>query len=108
VKQTLDQPSKVVLAIDFQDGFEDDTVAVEFNDKEVFREKHVKTRLPLGFASTFKTSVKKGRVQIKVNVLTKKIERTITLNVQRNIYLGISIFDGIIQHIIKDTPFGYL
>lgn len=96
-----------LLGIDFQDGFADDTVIVKINENEVLRKEHVSTSLLLGLASTFRTEVTSARVDVKVEILTKNVERTITLDILGDVYLGVSVTNSIIDYMISEEPFGY-
>ncbi len=104
----MPQPLKVTLGIDLQDGFADDTVVVKVKENEVFQKEHINTSMLLGFATTFKTEVRQGRVSVKVEIPTKNIKRTIMLEILNDVYLGISVVNSIIDYIISDEPFGYL
>lgn len=97
----------VTLAIDFQDGFADDTVVLRVNGEEVFRKEHVSTKLLLGLADSFKTEVEKGPVSVEISVETRDIAETISLDVSVDTYLGVSVVNGMIEYIISDEPFGY-
>lgn len=97
----------VTLSIDLQEGFLDDTVVLQVNGEEVFRREHVSTKLLLGIADSSKAEVEKGPAIIEVNVETKDIQKTISLELSADTYLGISIANGMIEHIVSNKPFGY-
>jgi len=95
------------LAIDFQDGFVDDTIVIHLNGKERFRKEHVSTKLLLGLAVSFRDEVEVGPVSIQINIETKNITQTIDLEVSGDTYLGVSNVNGMIEYIVLDEPFGY-
>jgi hypothetical protein len=95
------------LGIDLQDGFVDDTVSVRIDGEEVFRKEHVRTKLILGLADSFKTEVEKGPVSVEISVETRDTAETISLYVSADTYLGVSVVDGRIKYRISDEPFGY-
>jgi hypothetical protein len=98
----------VNLSIDFRDGFLDDTIVLQVNDKEVFHKEHVRTKLVIGLADSFKTKVEPGPVTIEIIVPTKNVVKTILLEVSDDTYLGISIVNGVIEYMGSSEPFGYV
>lgn len=87
----------VTLAIDLQEGFVDDTVILRVNGEEVFRKEHVSTNPLLGLAHSFKTEVEKGPVNIRVDVRTRDLAKTVALEVSDDTYLGVSVVGGMID-----------
>jgi hypothetical protein len=61
----------------------------------------------LGLADSWKGEVEKGPVTVEVNVQTRNIAGTIPLNVLTDTYLGVSVVNDRIEHIILDEPFVY-
>ncbi len=96
-----------LLAIDFQDGYKDDTIVVRINGDKVFRKEHASTKLLLGLADSFKTEVEKRSVSIEISIETRNIVETIPLDVSTDTYLGVSVVNGRIEYIISNKPFGY-
>lgn len=97
----------VTLAIDLQDGFEDDRVLVRVNGEEVFHKEQISTKLLLGLADSFETEVEKGPVSLEIRVETRDIVETVPLDVSADIYLGVSIVNGMLDYTVSDKPFGY-
>ena len=54
------------LAIDLQDGFQDEAIRVEVNGRVVLDETGVNTRLQIGFAGSHKVEVEEGAQMILV------------------------------------------
>lgn len=106
-KTTETEGEMIILAIDLQDGFEDDTVILQVNGENVYHKEDVSTKLLLGLADSFKTEVEKGPIKIDISAQTKGIKKTISLDVSADTYLGISIVNGIIEYIVSNEPFGY-
>jgi hypothetical protein len=98
----------VRLYIDLQEGFTDDTVIVKVNQEEVFNKHDVQTKLLLGYADTFEVEVPAGLTKVEIAVPTKKLSQTIELSVSKTTYLGVSIQVERIEHLVSETPFGYL
>jgi hypothetical protein len=105
----------VLLNIDLQDGFQDDTVIVKANNNEVFREEKVKTDLRISLAKQLKPpiNVTSGEVELQVTIPTKDLADSYKFIASSDIYIGISVVNpGLknekIQFSISDEPFPYL
>jgi hypothetical protein len=98
----------VPLSIDLQDGFKDDSVIIRINDEVVFDQHKVTTKMLTGLAGSINSDVQPGPVRININVETKRITGTISLVISEDTFLGISIINGKIVHLVSGTPFGYL
>lgn len=98
---------QVILGVDLQSGFKNDTVVVEVNGKEVFRGEHVQTRGPSGFAQGFTTIVETGMISVRVKIVTRNLERVVDYHVSKDRYLGFFVVDSFIDSIPSDTPFVY-
>lgn len=96
-----------LLYVDLQEGFADDTIILRVNGKEVFSGERVTTRLLLGLADSVKTEVEKGLVTIEARVETRGIAKTIRLNVSADTYVGVSVVNDRIEHLVSGKPFGY-
>lgn len=96
-----------LLHIDLQEGFADDTVTLQVNGKKVFSRECVTTRLLLGLADSVKSQVEKGLVTIEARVETRGIAKTIRLNVSADTYVGVSVVNDRIEHLVSGKPFGY-
>ena len=97
----------VTLTIDLQEGFQEDKVVLYVNGEEVYRKDQVRTKRLLGMAGSFTTEVETGSVNVEIRVETKHLAKTIPLEISDDTYLGISIVNGVIDHIVSDEPFGY-
>lgn len=97
----------VSLVVDLQDGFAGDLVVVRVNGREVFRKEGVQTKLLLGYADSFEIQVPEGTVNVEVTLPLKNLSKTIVLQVSTKVYLGLSIHDSRIEHVISHQPFGY-
>jgi hypothetical protein len=97
-----------LVNIALQEGFTGDTVVIKVNDKEVFRDENVKTRLQIGLAASFETSTEEGPVNVEILLPLRNLKETIKLQVSTAIYIGVSINQGRIDYRTSDEPFGYL
>ena len=95
------------LCVALQDGFEDDTVVVKFNGKEVFKQEHVKTKRQIGKAASFEVEAEDGPGKVEVSLPFKDLTQTIALKVSGDVYLGVSIAEGKIEHKLSSEPFRY-
>jgi hypothetical protein len=84
----------VTLNIDLQDGFEDDTVILEINNKKVFEEEHITTGLRDAVAKqNIRIPISSGEVQVKVNITTKNLVDNYKFISDSGTYLGIRIVE---------------
>ncbi len=96
-----------IIRIALQDGFEDDTVVISVNGKEVFNQKKVKTKRQIGKAAACELKLDPGPADVEVSLPLKKLSETIALKVSDDVYLGISLIDGRLEHRISAAPFRY-
>lgn len=102
----------ISLQIDLQDGFKNDSVQVNVNNEEVFREEQITTDLRCLLAKQFKISVAGGVARIKVNIPMQNLVAYKSFMVDSETYLGISIEEpGTQNRKIKfrvlEEPFSY-
>jgi hypothetical protein len=97
----------VTFAIDFQDGFLDDTVVLRINGQERFQREQVSTRLLLGLASSFTTEIEKGSLSVEISIPTRGLKESLMLDVTADTYIGVGIANGKLAIIISERPFGY-
>ena len=95
------------LNIDFQSGFENDTVVILVNNNEVFRKDNVQTLLLTDHAESVSLDIEKGSVCIDIIINTKNLRKAINASITATTYLGISIAMGAIEHMVSEEPFGY-
>lgn len=65
-----------LLHIAFQEGFDDDSVIVRINGKEMFRKDDLKTRSQIGYAGSFETNSHEGPVTIDILLPNKNLSQT--------------------------------
>jgi len=95
------------LRVDLQEGFTDDEVYLHVNGVPSLRKQGVTTKRFLGLATSSEIEVPEGTVNIEIKIPTKNLAKTISLNASGSDYLGVSVGDGKIQHIVSQKPFGY-
>jgi hypothetical protein len=95
------------IRIALQDGFEDDTVVINVDGREVFRQETVKTKRQIGKATSFEIDLEEGQASVEISLPLRKLYENIGLRVSGEVYLGISVVDGKIQHHISSSPFRY-
>ncbi len=95
------------IRVALQDGFEDETVVVSLNGKEVFNQKNVTTKRQIGKAAGFELKLEPGPANLELSLPLRKLSDQIALKVSGDVYLGISLVDGKIDHRISSEPFRY-
>jgi hypothetical protein len=101
------------LVIDFQEGFENDTVVIKVDGKQVFQKSNLKTSLLAGPTARFSLPTKEKSATVEVIVPTRNLTDKITLTSKDKTYLGISITKDPgepekIRFLSQQGPFGYL
>jgi len=96
------------LHIALEEGFEGDVVVVRVNGSEVYDNQDVKTRLQIGLADSFDTSVGRGKAQIEIAVPTRKLTEKVSVDVDDRIFLGASLQGDSIRCRVSKEPFGYV
>jgi len=102
----------VPLHIHLQDGFRDDSLKLELNNEEVLREDKVTTDLRIARAKKFTISVPRGRLVVKVEILTLGLVGDYKFKVDSETYLGISVAEPEtpekkIEFLVSNEPFIY-
>lgn len=114
--QTPDFPFSIVgeavygmskLRVDLQEGFAGDAVNLLINGRESLRKEGVTTKNLVGLANSSEIEVPDGPITIEIQVPTKNLSKTISLETSATKYLGFSIENGRIGHVISQRPFGY-
>lgn len=95
------------IRIALQDGFEDETVVIKLNGKEVFNQEHVKTKRQIGKACAFEVKSESGLANVEVTLPSRKLSDHISVKVADEVYLGISVVNGRIEHRVSAEPFRY-
>ena len=98
----------VLLTIDFQEGFQNDTVVVSIDGEQALRKDDMHTQMLLGVAESVEIEVLPGRRTIDIAVPTRGLAHQVDLELMSNAYLGVSIVDGELDVIVADEPFGYM
>ena len=97
-----------LLGIDLQDGFQDDEVAVSVNGEVLFRIPDLSTKLLLGFAHTESLQVPEGPTEIIVDVPSRGVSGCIRLGIHQDTYVGITLLEKEVQHVVSLSPFNYM
>jgi hypothetical protein len=95
------------IRIDLQDGFAGDTIVVRVGDHEIFRGDGVRTSRLLGFAHTLTADVPWGRVPVAVDVPSRGLAGQTTVDVNGEVFLGVSISRDGVAFQSSNGPFGY-
>jgi hypothetical protein len=95
------------IRIDLQDGFAGDTIVVRAGEHEIFRGDGVRTSRLLGFAHSVSADVPWGRLPISVDVPSRGLQGQTTVDVNGEVYLGVSISPEGVAFQPSNGPFGY-
>jgi hypothetical protein len=103
------QEAMVEIPVDLQDGFKDDTVVISVEGRELLRDEAVSTRFQIGRAKSVKLQVPEGRSELTVEVPTRNLRGTATVDTTKPVFVGISLTtQGKLQIRVQEQPFGYL
>jgi hypothetical protein len=95
------------LRVDLQEGFTGDEVNLLINGQQSLHKQGVTTKSLLGLANSSEIEVPDGPITIEIQVPTKSLSKTISLETSASKHLGFSIENGKVEHIISQRPFGY-
>jgi hypothetical protein len=97
------------LTIEFQEGFQDETVLLRLDGIETMRREHVKTRLQTGYAAASTAMVPQGHVVLEVELPASGVSAQAVLDVQAPLWVGVNLDPGpLLRFKLSDTPFGYV
>jgi hypothetical protein len=99
----------MIISIDLQEGFNNDKVEILINGAMLYEKENVSTRYQIGLADRFEADIAGSQAEIEINLPEKKINKKITLSLDRNIYIGFSIKGKEeIEHVVKEDEFHYM
>jgi hypothetical protein len=93
------------LSVKLRDGFSNNTVTVEVNDKEVYRKSGVTTDLTISFADAVEIPVEESTVKLKVAVEGGET-KTKEVRVQETPFVDVWIIEGKMEFLSskEETP----
>jgi hypothetical protein len=97
-----------VLSVALEEGFDDDTVAVEVNGRRVFDRDGVSTRTQIGLAESFEVPVDGERAVVDVQVPSRGAVGRIECPVADRLYISTSLEGDDVVFKTSEEPFGYL
>jgi hypothetical protein len=97
----------VLLEVDLQDGFKDDTVIINVNNKQAFHKDNVNTKLMIGYADSFKLDVPAGSVTIKIVLSSRGLSKTCSFNISEQVFVALSLQDDHVNCQTSKKPFVY-
>ncbi|WP_167611753.1 hypothetical protein [Maribellus sediminis] len=101
------QTDMTTLSIDFQDGFDKDSILCTVNELTVFNKKAVTTSKLTGLADSINIEVEKGKAHLEITIVNRNLSKLIKLNITEESYIGISLAGDSISYIRSAEPFGY-
>jgi hypothetical protein len=103
------QEAMVEIPVDLQDGFKDDTVVISVEGRELLRDEAVNTRFQIGRAKSVTLQVPEGRTELIVEVPSRNLRGTATVDTTKPVFVGISLTtQGKLEIRVQEQPFGYL
>jgi hypothetical protein len=94
------------LRIDFQDGFDDDTVVVSLGTRELARLEHLTTNLVISRADAVSVELEEGVSHLRIDVPTKGASTELDVNARTTPYVGVQILEGHLEaHPTAEEPF---
>lgn len=84
---------KILLHIDLQEVFENDTVVILVNDKEVYNRTGVTTNWSVSLADTLEFKVLKGAVEVTIDLPLRNLSKTVDVLVSEPIYLRVKLIE---------------
>jgi hypothetical protein len=94
--------------VDLQEGFQEDTVVVQVNDGAEQKKEGVTTMPQVGYAGSIEMNVESGPVRLRVSVPSRGISGTKSVDVSKDLYVGISIDGARLTYRVTSEPMGYL
>ena len=95
------------LTIDFQEGFDQDSIICKVNEATVFNKNAVTTAKLIGLADSINLEIEKEKVLIEITVKNRDLSKSIKLDISEGAYIGISLSNNSISYIQSKEPFGY-
>ena len=97
-----------VVKVALEEGFDDDTVIVEVNGRQVFEGEGVSTRTQIGLATSFEVEVDEGEAVVAVRATSQGATGRMRHPVADRLHVGVSVHGGDIVFRTSEEPFGYL
>lgn len=95
------------LVVDLQEGFGDDLVVIEVDDRQVFRKAGVRTRMQIGLAESIELKVASGHHSLRVSLPEKGLQEEISIDPGATPYLGVSLEPGRLRLAPSAEPHRY-
>ncbi len=96
-----------VLEIHLQEGFADDRVMIGVNGREVYRTDLLTTKALIGVADSVRTEVSSGHVEIVIDLPLRSLSGRLSVELEDQLYVGVSLIGGRIVFDSSAEPFGY-
>lgn len=94
--------------ISLEDGFEQDSVIVRVDGRQIYEQHGVTTRTQISLADRIETDVDGPRATVEVAVPTRDLAGSRSIEPGKDQAVGVSIRDGAIRFQVWDEPYGHL
>jgi hypothetical protein len=97
------------LFVSLEEGFANDTVTVMVNQKEVFHQTGITSRVQIGLAKSFEITIENSPAEVQIIIPEKRLRKKLTIDGPWPVYLGVSLLpEGKLAHRTSQKPFHYL
>jgi hypothetical protein len=94
------------IRIDFQDGFDDDTVVVTSGAREIARLEHVTTNLAITRADAVSAEVEEGTIPLRIEVPSRNASAALDVDGDSTPFVVVKLVDGRLDaHATSEEPF---
>ncbi len=97
-----------ILHVHLQEGFDNDTVVIRVNGKEVARRTGVTTKRQVGVADLLEIDVPAGPVTVETGIAARGLSNTTELPMDGSVYLGLSVEPDGLKARVSREQFGYV
>ncbi len=97
-----------MLTLELQEGFRSEHVRILVDGEEVIDKTDVSTKLLLGYAEQIAVEVEHDITRVEVELPRRHLRESIELDIETELWLGISLEEEKIVFTERDSPFTYL
>lgn len=97
-----------LLRVDFQEGFDHDGVVVRLDGGAEARREQVTTSEMVGYAGSVELERPPGPFELAVEVTTRGLKAATAVDVDGDVYAGVTVSGGDLRLVVSPEPMGYL
>lgn len=97
------------VAIDLQEGFENDEVLIFDKEKKIFQSENVKTRTQIGLAKSVEVELSGEKAHLRVEIPSRNISEKKEIELTENLHIAVSVTeDDKLDWRMSESPFYYM